>query len=77
MTTFTGTSGNDILPPAGADNSGNDVLYGLAGNDRLDGGSGNDLLVGGTGLDLLYGGTGVDTVSYAELDRGRVRQSVR
>ena len=27
MTTFTGTSGNDILPPAGADNSGNDVLY--------------------------------------------------
>ena len=65
MTTFTGTSGNDILPLAGLDNSGDDILYGLAGNDTLYGGAGNDLLVGGTGVDTLYGGAGVDTASYA------------
>ncbi len=65
MTTFTGTSGNDILPLAGADNSGDDILYGLAGNDTLYGGAGNDLLVGGTGVDTLYGGAGIDTASYA------------
>jgi hypothetical protein len=64
MTTFTGTSGNDILPLAGADNSGADILYGLAGNDRLYGGSGNDVLVGGIGTDIFYGGTGTDEVSY-------------
>ena len=65
MTTFTGTSGNDILPLIGADNSGDDILYGLAGNDTLEGGAGNDTLEGGLGRDLLYGGLGVDTASYA------------
>ena len=66
MTTFTGTSGNDILPLTGADNSGDDVLYGLAGNDTLYGGAGNDLLVGGIGADTLMGGAGVDTASYED-----------
>ena len=65
MTTFTGTSGNDILPLSGLDNSGDDILYGLAGNDTLYGGGGNDMLVGGTGVDTLYGDAGVDTASYA------------
>ena len=57
MTTFTGTSGNDILPLTGADNSGDDVLYGLAGHDTLEGGAGNDTLEGGTRWSImLYGG---------------------
>ena len=57
MGTFTGTAGNEVLPLTSAENSGDDVLYGLAGDDTLYGGAGNDLLVGGAG---------VDTTSYAD-----------
>jgi Ca2+-binding RTX toxin-like protein len=60
MTTFTGTSGNDTLPRSGANNSGNDILYGLAGNDTLNGGADNDTLDGGTGADRMNGGIGYD-----------------
>lgn len=42
-----GTAGDDQLNN-GFDNSGNNVLYGLAGNDTLNGGSGNDTLDGGS-----------------------------
>ena len=75
MTTFTGTSGNDILPLAGLDNSGDDILYGLAGHDQLYGGLGNDLLVGGTGIDTLYGGNGVDTALLRRCGGDDERQS--
>lgn len=60
MTTWTGTSGNDTLPPLGTYNGGNDILNGLAGNDRLFGGAGSDQLDGGTGADQMSGGTGDD-----------------
>ena len=50
LSTFIGTGGDDALPGAG-DNSGNDLLQGLAGNDALTGGAGNDTLEGGTGSD--------------------------
>jgi len=71
MTAFTGTSGDDILPPIGSDDSGDDIFHGLAGNDQLSGGSGNDLLYGedgndtiqgGIGDDLAYGGAGADFI---------------
>ncbi len=72
MTTFTGTSGNDILPLTGADNSGDDILYGLAGNDTLYGGAGNDTARRRhSAVTLLYGGLGVDTASYAGSGGGR------
>jgi Ca2+-binding RTX toxin-like protein len=54
MATFTGTSGNDSLPPPGSDTSGSDLLYGLAGNDTLDGGIGADRMSGGTENDTYY-----------------------
>ena len=75
MATFNGTATDDILPLAGADNSGDDVFYGWGGNDVLYGGMGSDtlygemgddLLVGGAGVDDLFGGFGSDTVSYAD-----------
>ena len=65
MTTFTGNSGDNILPLAGLDNSGDDSLYGLAGNDVLNGGTGNDLLVGGTGVDTQYSCTGDNSLTGA------------
>ncbi len=76
MTTFNGTATDDALPLSGADNSGNDILYGWGGNDILYGGlgddtligeMGNDLLVGGAGVDNLFGGSGLDTASYADI----------
>lgn len=60
MATFTGTAGDDLLPPAGGDNSGADTMEGLAGNDTLLGGGGNDVLRGGTGSDTLQGQDGDD-----------------
>ncbi|MBW8728166.1 MAG: calcium-binding protein [Inquilinus limosus] len=71
MTTFTGTSGDDILPPNNADDSGDDIFHGLAGDDQLGGGSGNDLLYGedgndtiqgGADDDIAYGGAGIDDI---------------
>jgi Ca2+-binding RTX toxin-like protein len=61
MTIFVGTSGNDVLPASGADNSGNDTIYGQDGDDTLGGGAGSDILKGGNGDDVLDGGTGADT----------------
>ncbi len=58
MTTYTGTSGNDVLTGG----SKKDVLYGRAGNDTLNGGANNDILDGGAGDDTLNGGTGDDTL---------------
>ncbi|WP_161790468.1 calcium-binding protein, partial [Inquilinus limosus] len=71
MATFTGTNGNDVLPPVGGNNSGADTMLGLGGNDTLFGGGGNDTLRGGTGSDtlegeaaddILDGGAGADTI---------------
>jgi Ca2+-binding RTX toxin-like protein len=44
MTTFNGTNGNDILPRAGGDNSGNDSFFPRLGQDIVDGGEGFDTL---------------------------------
>jgi serralysin len=56
MATFTGTSGNDNLPPAGEDNTGDDSFFALDGNDTVFGGLGNDEIDASSGNDLLYGG---------------------
>ncbi|MDV3002970.1 MAG: hypothetical protein N5P05_004625 (plasmid) [Chroococcopsis gigantea SAG 12.99] len=45
MATFTGTNGNDNLPSAGANNSGNDIFIPGLGMDTVDGGDGDDLLI--------------------------------
>jgi Ca2+-binding RTX toxin-like protein len=42
---FPGTNGNDFLPLAGQDNSGDDVFRPLTGRDTVQGGTGTDLLV--------------------------------
>jgi Ca2+-binding RTX toxin-like protein len=69
MATFTGTSGDDSLPPIGQDNSGNDTYFGLAGADYISAGAGDDIAYGGSendyidaggGDDYLDGGTGAD-----------------
>lgn len=65
MAFFRGTSGDDHLPDPQdplSDNSGDDVLVGLAGNDILEGGTGDDFLVGFEGNDILDGGAGNDIV---------------
>jgi Ca2+-binding RTX toxin-like protein len=71
MTTFTGTSGDDMLPTDGAPNGGDDFFFGLDGNDDLNmgigndqgfGGNGNDHIDGGGGDDYLDGGTGDDNL---------------
>ncbi len=56
MAIFNGTAGDDVLPPIGSDNSGNDQVFGLAGND---------ILAGGKGADLIDGGAGIDTADYS------------
>ncbi|MGL4964812.1 MAG: calcium-binding protein [Inquilinus sp.] len=69
MTVFTGTSGDDSLPPIGGDNSGDDTYFGLAGADYISAGPGDDIVYGGSevdyidaggGDDYLDGGTGAD-----------------
>ncbi|WP_179221781.1 calcium-binding protein [Inquilinus limosus] len=62
MTTFTGTNGDDMLPPLMGDNSGNDVFNGLGGNDNLNCGIGDDLAFGGSGVDFIDGGGGDDYI---------------
>lgn len=42
---FTGTNGNDTLPPSGTGNGGDDTFNPLRGYDTVDGGNGTDLLV--------------------------------
>ena len=60
MATFNGTSGNDVLPPPGGDNSGDDSFFGFDGDDVMHGGLGNDSLDAGSGNDTLYGDDGDD-----------------
>jgi Ca2+-binding RTX toxin-like protein len=60
MAVFAGTNDDDILPPPGGDNSGDDTLSGIGGNDILYGGGGIDVLNGGTGTDTMSGGAGND-----------------
>jgi RTX calcium-binding nonapeptide repeat (4 copies)/FG-GAP-like repeat len=55
MTIFNGTNGNDILPPVGEDNSGNDYFYPGTGRDSVSGGAGNDTLI----IDYSIGDTGL------------------
>jgi Ca2+-binding RTX toxin-like protein len=57
--TIDGGEGNDAIW-AGADDAGNDYLWGGFGNDTLAGGAGDDTLFGGYGSDLLFGGAGDD-----------------
>jgi Ca2+-binding RTX toxin-like protein len=59
MVLFTGDAGNDRFPN-GADNSGNDLIFGFGGDDGLEGGSGIDTILGGDGNDALLGGDGID-----------------
>ena len=77
MATFDGTMMDDVLPPAGGDNTGDDalwgrmgddILWGGMGNDTLQGGEGDDRLIGGPGGDTLDGGPGSDTADYAKSD---------
>jgi len=56
VTTFNGSSGNDIFT-GGADS---DQINGNDGNDTLSGNGGNDIIVGGSGADSLSGGDGDD-----------------
>jgi Ca2+-binding RTX toxin-like protein len=63
MTTFTGTNGNDILPPAGSDNSGDDSFFGLDGSDTVHAGLGNDSVDLGSGNDIAFGEDGDDDLS--------------
>ena len=60
-----GTSNSDAIFGLGnsqGNNSGSEILNGLAGDDRLYGGSGNDTLNGGADNDYLDGGTGSDNL---------------
>ena len=66
MAIFGGSYMDDMLPPSGADNSGDDILWGGMGDDTLQGGAGNDRLIGGPGGDTMNGGPGMDTASYAD-----------
>ena len=68
-TTYTGTSGDDVLHGEVGDdslngNQGNDELYGGFGDDTLSGHAGDDILNGQSGDDFLLGDTGNDTYLY-------------
>jgi Ca2+-binding RTX toxin-like protein len=60
MTIFNGTNGNDILPPVGEDNSGDDYFYPGTGLDSVSGGAGNDTLI----IDYSIGDTGLGLQAY-------------
>jgi len=60
MTTFTGTNGNDILPPPGGDNSGDDDFFALDGDDQIHAGTGNDTVDSSSGNDTAWGEAGDD-----------------
>ncbi|AWJ82346.1 hypothetical protein TSH58p_02115 (plasmid) [Azospirillum sp. TSH58] len=67
MTTWYGTSGNDIYDAPSGPNmlfgqGGNDDILGNTDADYIDGGDGNDTLYGSFGNDSLYGGSGADTL---------------
>ena len=65
MTTFTGTSGNDILPLTGARQFRRRHPLRPRRQRHALRRRWQRPLVGGTGVDTLYGGAGVDTASYA------------
>ena len=58
MATFTGTNGNDILPPPLGDNTGDDIFQPLRGIDVVDGGDGEDILVIDYSGNTFAGGNG-------------------
>lgn len=69
MTNFVLTEGADFFPQPDQNNSGDDVINGLAGVDTIDGGFGNDTINGGAGDDqilsvfgnnVINGGAGTD-----------------
>ena len=70
MAIFGGSYMDDMLPPSGADNSGDDTLWGGMGDDDLKGGAGDDRLIGGPGADKMNGGPGKDIASYTDSPRG-------
>lgn len=63
-TTYTGTSGDDLVIGNDLDNT----IDGDGGNDAIYGGDGNDFLVGGAGDDVISGGNGDDTIFTGALD---------
>ena len=63
MADFTLTSGNDNFPGLSDDNSGDDLINGLAGDDKLKGGVGNDIINGGADNDNLIGNAGDDSLT--------------
>src|SRR5262249_24897282 len=63
MTVFNGTSGDDILPPAGSDTSGDDTFNGGDGNDQAHGGLGKDTFDMGSGNDKAWGDDDDDYLS--------------
>lgn len=62
MAHFIGTNGDDILPGAAQNNSGDDTMEGGEGLDTIEGGTGNDSLLGDDGNDSLLGGDNNDTL---------------
>lgn len=68
MTYFEGDENDNLIPPSGRSNAGDDTMYGRGGDDYIDGGNGNDFVVGGAGADTLIGGAGIDTISYWDAD---------
>lgn len=66
-TSYTGTSGNDLIIGNDLGNfidggNGNDIIYGGAGDDILLGGEGNDIIFGGAGSDTIDTGSGNNIV---------------
>ena len=72
MTDFVLTTGSDTFPDGLQDNSGDDVISGLAGMDIIHGGAGNDLINGGTEQDTLFGDDGDDGIDLGLLPLGDV-----
>lgn len=54
------TSGDDVWPGVGVDNSGEDAVHGGDGDDKISGGLSDDGLFGESGDDILYGEEGDD-----------------
>jgi Ca2+-binding RTX toxin-like protein len=65
MATFNGTDGNDLLPPVGGDNSGDDIFNPGKGKDTIDGGAGTDILNINNSTD-----TAATTISYTTVTNG-------
>ncbi|WP_461308392.1 calcium-binding protein, partial [Albidovulum sp.] len=74
MAIYTGTNGDDTIPSAGQDVSGDDFIRGLGGNDSIFGDTGDDVIFGGhgqpqpSGNDTLEGGDGNDRLEGEDGD---------